>query len=128
MSAAAPPTDDGAGSDDIAARNAVVRHVVELLVEARYEELLRLAPQSRIREEHLEEAIRECGRTLVAWPASAPALVEYYQVIDANPTEWAVDVPFFTEEEGLSDLTLQLSLIANRTGGYDIQLDGLHVL
>ncbi|MDO9197120.1 hypothetical protein [Rhodoferax sp.] len=55
-------------------------------------------------------------------------LIDYVPIQDAKPAAWSVYVPLFTQEEGRSDLTIDLTLVESEPGLFEIELNGLRVL
>ena len=99
-----------------------------MLAHGEYAALEQLSGGARVGAADLEHAVREYGRTLsVPPPGSEPALV-VVEIRNARPRAWFVDVPLWSREEGRSDLTLQLRLVAAPAGGYRVELEDLHVL
>jgi hypothetical protein len=97
-----------------------------LLAEGDYESIMERCPNSRLTGNDLKTAIREYGRKVVAPPAD----YAYLNVGQVGPTAvptWWVVADLWTEEEGRSDLTLELT-IAFGPDGPVIELDNLHVL
>lgn len=74
----------------------------------------------------LSLAIRTYGRTLIPLPDEAIPSIEVYPN-DQDPNRLSIDVPLWTAEEGLSDLTLSLSATIDGEE-YNLQVDDLHVL
>src|SRR5262245_31384778 len=109
-------------------RDALVEKIVELLATGRYDELVRLAPRSRLTAAKIQAAVKEYGRHLVPLPPSAREHIRYVPVRDAGRPQWSVVVSLFTEEEGRSDLSLELSMVALEFGDYEVQIDDIHVL
>jgi hypothetical protein len=101
-----------------------VSDLVDALVLARYQELAADGRAGRNTADELERAVREHGRTLVAMPEEAWALVNVYRLEDGAGV--ALEVPLWTAEEGRSDLTLAVTL-SERDGVVAIEIDDLHV-
>lgn len=114
--------------EDLAMRNRLVANLVSLLAAGKFEEVLRNAPGSRVSSEMLRKAVYEYGRTLVPLPTGNHELIDYIAVLGSSPLEWSVVVPLFTEEEGRSDLSLELSVIEQAAGGHRVEINNLHVL
>ena len=106
----------------------VVRDVVTQLAAARYADLERRTRGVRLSAGELAHAVREYGRQIIAPPDGADLLVDVVPITSAEPPAWSVNVPLWTAEEGRSDLTLQLTVRAGPVGGYDVEIDDLHVL
>lgn len=115
-------------TENLAARNAVIGQLVVRLAAGEYEEVVRLAPRSRISAQEMEAAVRQYGQHLVSLPAQAYELIDYVAVRNTTPSEWSVVVPLFTEEEGRSDLSLELSMVEVKPCNFEVQVDDIHVL
>jgi len=113
---------------DLHARNALVAELVALLAAGDFEEALRRAPHSRVNAEQLRQAVCEYGRTLTPLPADSHVLIDYVAVHDSAPQGWSAVVPLFTQEEGRSDLSLELSMSGLASGGHHIEINDIHVL
>jgi hypothetical protein len=115
-------------SANLEARNSVIGQLVARLAAGNYEELIRYAPQSRVTAQEIEAAVKQYGRRFLPLPLSAYKLIDYVAVHNASPAEWSVVVPLFTEEEGHSDLSLELSMVEVTPEEYEVQVDDIHVL
>jgi hypothetical protein len=113
---------------DLAKRNRLVCDLVSLLSQGRFDEVIRLAPGSRVSAVQLQEEVSQYGRHLVPLPLGAYKLIDYVGVVGTSPLEWSVVVPLFTEEEGRSDLSLELSVVEGPDGNHTLYVDGLRVL
>ena len=114
--------------DDLTARNRLVASLVALMSAGNFDDVLRRAPESRVTAEKLRKAVDEYGRTLVPLPAESYELIDYVAVLGSSPLQWSVVVPLFTREEGRSDLSLELSIFQHENGGYNVEVDDIHVL
>jgi len=114
--------------NDLAARNGLVAGLVALLSAGDVDEVLRRAPNSRVSAQQLREAICQYGKTLVPLPPESHELIDYVVVAGTIPPKWSVAVPLFTQEEGRSDLSLELVLSARASGGHCVEIDDIHVL
>jgi hypothetical protein len=104
-----------------------VRAVIELLVARRYAELEALTKGVRLSQQQIAKAIADYGRELVVPPENAYGLLDATEVRLAQPPRWSVTMPLWTREEGRSDLSLELTLVAERKA-FGIELDDIHVL
>jgi len=108
-----------------------VLKVIDLLVANDIRGLVRLAGGTRFSTEEdilgLERELGLYGCTLVRPPPDAFKHMSVIEVANAYPRKWAITMPLWTSEEGLSDLSLELTLIA-RDDGFEIELDNVHVL
>ncbi len=60
-------------------------------------------------------------------PYPAAIEIDTLEVTDSNPKEWSVVAPIDTEEEGLSDLSMELSLTENGKRILKSELENIHV-
>ena len=88
--------------------------------------MIRLAPTSRVTANQWQLVVREYGRHLIPLPPQAFKLIDCVPVIDSNSRQWSVVVSLFTQEEGHSDLTLELCLRESHSG-YEAEIDDLLV-
>lgn len=114
--------------DDLTIRNKLVKQVVDLLARGQYAQLEQMSHGSRLSPAEMQEAVEQYGRTLLPFPEDAMAQIDYIAYDGTRLRGWSVVVPLFTQEEGLSDLSLELSLIEAGPGKYDVEIDDLHVL
>ena len=115
-------------NSDLLARNRIVGEIVVCLAMAEYEAVVALAPGSPVSPAQIKAAIEEYGRKLVPLPPEAYELIDYVAIRQSEPLSWSVVVPLFTQEEGRSDLSLELQLMKLATAGYEVSVNGLHVL
>ena len=105
----------------------IVGRIIEQLVRGDYERAIDQSKNARLTSEQLARVIREYGRKLVEPPSTAYNNLDAVAVNGASVPTWSVRVPLWTEEEGRSDLTLELT-IALGPGEPSVELDDLHVL
>lgn len=90
---------------------ATLKHIVELLVTGRYDELESLSHGVRLKAEHIRSSLDEYGGTLVPPPPSAFDEVDVIE-IEGQPTpEYSIRFRLYTSEEGESDLEFQATFI-----------------
>jgi hypothetical protein len=104
----------------------IVIDLLVLLADEDYESIMERCSNSHLTGDHLRTAIREYGRKVVAPPADY-ANINMGEVEEATPPTWWVVADLWTEEEGRSDLSLELT-IAFAPSGPVIEIDGLRVL
>lgn len=104
-----------------------IQRLMGHLVRGDYAAVETLTAGQRLSADQIEHAIAEYGRRLVAPPSdiSPRSIVETEA---SNPDRWSVYVDLWTEEEGRSDLTLELTLTESSRETYDVQIDNIHVL
>jgi hypothetical protein len=105
-----------------------VRFIVDLLVRGEYETVERLTRRRRLGAYELRSAISTYGRTLV------PPGPGWWDAVRVTPIEQSpsksfhVAAPLWTQEEGRSDLTVELRLTESGRELYDAEVLDLHVL
>jgi hypothetical protein len=104
-----------------------VRQVVDHLVAGRYSDLEVLTKGRRLSAKDMARTINDYGRTLALPPKEAFEIIDIVRVLGTEVPQWSITMPLWTCEEGRSDLSLELTLTA-QSGGYEIELDDIHVL
>lgn len=104
----------------------VVRHLITQIVHCDYEAAVRSCSSSRLSADDLRNVIRTYGCKLIDLPDQAYDRLDMIEIKDSNPPACSVHVPLWTEEEGLSDLTLHLTIEKDRNH-WNIELDDLLV-
>lgn len=102
-----------------------VRELAGLLVLGDYEAVIRRSAGARLSAEALASAVAEYGRRLAFAPRDAEPPLDV--VPHAAGAGWSVQVHLWTLEEGRSDLTLELTVLADAGTPYRIEVDNLHV-
>ena len=96
------------------------------LANGNYEEIVTSCSVSRLSSSDVRSVIQSHGKVIVA-----PPLPEYDKLdvirLRTEIPKWSVQAPLWTEEEGRSDLTLELE-IAITSGRTLVELEDLHVL
>lgn len=105
-----------------------VRLIVSLLVNGEYEKLAKITNNTRLRAEHIRESIDEYPATLSVPPESAFDNIDVLEISGSSPKQWSVRFDLWTMEEGLSDLSAEMTLIESDDEILKIELDGIHVL
>ena len=106
----------------------VAGRVAELLAAGRFEEVAALSGNGGLSALDVRNAVREIPGTLVPLPPDSKSLLDVVQIGDADSRAWSVIQPLFTAEEGRSDLSLLLTVVANADGSFIVQVDDIHVL
>ena len=95
-----------------------------MLCEHRYTDIEELTRGERISASEIERDIRDYGCELVQYPDSID--LDVVEVFDSNPREWNVVAPIYTAQEGLSDLSIELS-VTDFQGTGTIVLENIRV-
>jgi hypothetical protein len=104
-----------------------VRQVIDLLVGKKYSQLESITKGIRLSAQDMESAIAAHRRKLIMPPSDAYKLMNAVRVGNSEPQKWSVVMPLWTQEEGRSDLSIELTL-TKINGGFAIELDDIHVL
>ena len=104
-----------------------VREVVELLVHGRYSDIEKLTKGVRLSVSEMATAIADYGRHLISPPDNAFGFMHVVEIRNVQPPRWSVVMPLWTQEEGRSDLSLELTII-RADNSFAVQLDDIHVL
>lgn len=103
-----------------------IAHLVTLLVDRKYSEVVHLTNGVRLQVEHIQDAINRYGRILVAPPDKAYENLDILKVDDDTSQKWSVRFDLWTIEEGRSDLSIELTLIEVKGEKFKIELDNIH--
>jgi len=103
----------------------IIIDVYTLLYNKKYKELARLTNNTRLSSNDIEESILEYGRQLIPYPNEV--VFDIVEVINSKPKELSIWAPIYTKEEGLSDLSFELTLIEKNDMTYKVELDNIHV-
>ena len=102
-----------------------VRRLVGLLVAGDYHGMFEMCPTSRVHQDDFVRTVREFGRTF-AMPRG-PLQLDVISVRRAVVPQWSIIADLWTVEDGLSDLSLELT--ARKTGSrVELAIDDLRVL
>ena len=105
----------------------IVNRILSWLAEGDFAKLVELTKGIRMSRDDIETAIRDYGKTLCVPPEDAFGLMDVVEIRDASIPQFSVRMPLWTQEEGRSDLTLELTIrILNENT--EVELDDIHVL
>lgn len=107
--------------------SASIETVLRLLARCEYETLEAVTRGKRLAATEIRHAIEEYGRTIVMPPDIFPSDLEFYGEPDENRSVLAV-MSLWTEEEGRSDLSIELTLIPVSTDLWNVEIDNIRVL
>jgi len=110
------------------AEQTAVVSVVHLLVTREYDVLVAMTHGRRLSASELQFAVEAYGRTLVELPQEALDGLDVVQIEGEEPPVFSVLVDLWTQEEGRSDLILELRLIERFQGAHEIEIMDLHAL
>lgn len=104
-----------------------VREVISLLAEQRYDELERFTRGSQLTAADIARAIQDYGKTVVPCPEPIENLVDIVEVTGSARPTWSVIVPVYTQEEGRSDLSVELTVVELSQSKFQVTLENIHV-
>lgn len=105
-----------------------VSAIVGLLVDGSYDVVEAMTRGRRLSAASLREAVDGYARTLVPVPPASLDGLDVVRIEGSGPAAFHVVVELWTQEEGRSDLSLELRLTDLYGGAYDIEVLDLHVL
>lgn len=104
------------------------RKITEWLVRCDYDAIERYSAGVRLNAVEIADAIREYGRKLTMPTSDEFENLDVIEVENSFPMRWSVRCYLWTEEEGRSDLSIELTLIDNDRNDLAAEIDNLHVL
>jgi hypothetical protein len=105
-----------------------IRVVIDLLIRGEYGVIEKMTQGRRLSAAELEDAVTSYGRRLVGPPDGWLNLVDVVPIDEGELSSFFAAVPLWTEEEGRSDLTVELRLTEIAQQVYDTEVLDLHVL
>ncbi len=103
-----------------------VREVIDLLVRRDYSEVAALTYGRRLAEYEIQTAINDYGRRPIPPPQEAYDSLDIIPIVGREPPSYSVRMRLWTEEEGESDLSVELT-VTRIEGDLQIELDDIHV-
>jgi len=103
------------------------RHVISLLVRARYSEIESVTKGCKLKAGEISAAINKYGRALAEPPDSHFAALNIVEIMGHHPRAWSVWLDLWAKEEGRSDLGLELTLVDSPGPMLEIELDNIRV-
>ena len=104
-----------------------VSQVIALLVAGKYKELETLTHNVRLAADEIATVVANYGRKLIPPPNNGFDLMDIVEVKNAKPRRWSISMPLWTQEEGRSDLTVEMTVVEQQDN-FAIELDDVHVL
>jgi hypothetical protein len=105
----------------------VVRTLITALAVGDYEAVLNRCSASRLTSDALRQVIENYGRTFIEPPPTAYTRLDAVAVRNAIQPTWSVRAQLWSQEEGRSDLTLEVTIIRD-DDCWEVHLEDLHVL
>ena len=105
----------------------IVGQILSWLAVGDFAKLVELTKGVRMSDDEIKRAIRDYGKTICTPPKRAFDLMDVVAIRNAAIPQFSVRMPLWTEEEGRSDLTLELTIrIPDKS--IEVELDDIHVL
>ena len=111
---------------DLAIARTAVHQIVDQLVHDDYESVVQRCAASRLTSTQLLEVVDSYKHKLAIPQPDAQHILTPVRVVDIRMSKWSVQVPLWTEHNGQSDLTLELT-ISVLSGAACVTLEDLHV-
>lgn len=105
----------------------IVREIIALLAGQQYQELERFVPGAKMRAEDIARVIQDYGKTVVPCPEPIEDVIDIVEVTGSARPTWSVVVPVYTQDEGRSDLSVELTITELEDGTYMVALENIHV-
>lgn len=105
-----------------------LRYLLSLFVQSDYITLEKISQGVRLSAKEMELAIKEYGATIEMPPSEAFEDLDIIEIEGASPKSWSLRFDFWTKEEGVSDLTLELTLISSDNDLLKVEIDNIHVM
>lgn len=102
-----------------------IKNIYSLLLDGKYQRIESLTDGIRLSAQEIAKAIRDYGRTLAPYPKTVG--FDVIKIEKADSKVWSVVAPIYTLEEGLSDLSMELTIIKNGPESFKVELDNIHV-
>lgn len=103
-----------------------VKDIIVLLAEKKYAEITKTV-NGRLSADEIKAAIDDFGETIFIPNDDIFNAIDIVQIEKPDYEAYSIDFDLWTKESGLSDLTLQLTVIKN-VDSIEIELDNIHVL
>jgi hypothetical protein len=99
--------------------------IANLIAQQKYAQALQRCRSSRLTERELDAVMKDCGQAFLL-RSSGNADLNLVAVDGKEDPTWSVWVPLWTDDQGRSDLQLELT-ITDTSAGVLIELDDLRV-
>lgn len=103
-------------------------HLVSLLLSGNFDELERLSNGVRLSSKEMETAIAEYPATFEMPVKMDFDDMDVIEVTSTNPQQYSVNINLWSEEEGRSDLTLEVHMVESDEEIMRVEIDDIHVL
>ncbi|MBN2569090.1 MAG: hypothetical protein JXB42_06635 [Deltaproteobacteria bacterium] len=104
----------------------IVQNIVQLLVNEEFQKIETLTAGIRLSANEIRTAIYEYGCTLILPPPSEYKTLDIIRIKDETASSWSVRMNLWTQEEGKSDLSIELT-IKEEDGVSVVEFDDIHV-
>ena len=101
---------ESASAAQVARVQRVVRNLMRIFGEGRYEEFVSAAQSSRLTAESIKRGLKRYRYTPRVPPPEAYESIDGVRIENAPYPAWSIDVPVWTVESGCSDLEVQMAV------------------
>jgi len=99
---------------------------MQLLVDKEYRALEQLSGGRRLSASAMEYAVSDFGRTLMM-PPDGSFFADVVPIASTTSISWSIVLPLYSIEEGLSDLSLELTVEKLDNRLFSVEIEDLHV-
>lgn len=103
----------------------IVKELYALLLNKEYQQIESLTEGVRLNAREIEDSIKDYGRNLAPYPEKVE--FDVIEIVGTEKKAWSVVAPVYTIEEGLSDLSIELTILHSASDHLKIELDNIHV-
>ena len=89
---------------------AVVRRIVNTISDGDFENVIAQCSTSRLSADDLQSVFKDYGRSFIRPPENAYENLDAVAIQNATTATWSVRAPLWSQEEGRSDLTVELTI------------------
>lgn len=106
----------------------IVKEIVEAISNKKYDKITEITNNQRVSSNAIKSAIDEYGRTICVPNQDIFENIDVVFVEGSNPSQYSFRFDLYSEEEGLSDLTLEMTVFISESNAVSTEIDGIHVL
>jgi hypothetical protein len=105
-----------------------VRRLIELLAAREYDAIASWTNGIRLSSEEIRYGIEEYGRAVTLPPKEFYfRSIDVIRVTNSEPACWGVVFPLWTVEEGMSDLSVEITVTRQGSSNMSLELDNIRV-
>lgn len=105
--------------------NQAIKNIYTMLLNKKFHEIETLTQGVHLNAKEIEKSILDYGRILMPYPESTK--FDVIEIKGSRNQSWSVVAPIYTVEEGLSDLSLEMTLIKKGEDSLGVEIDNIHL-